>query len=136
MARVDYDQMAATYDRGRGLSLAVLEAWRAALAAWLLRASGRPVLDLGAGTGVFAAAIATWFDTSVVAVEPSAAMRRQAQQVRPHPRVAYVGGQAERLPLRDGAAAAPGCRPSSTTSATCPAAPESSAGSFIRGARC
>jgi ubiquinone/menaquinone biosynthesis C-methylase UbiE len=102
MARVDYDQMAATYDRGRGLSLAVLEAWRATLAAWLLPASGRPVLDLGAGTGVFAAAIATWFDTSVVAVEPSAAMRRQAQQVRPHPRVAYVGGRAERLPLRDG----------------------------------
>jgi len=102
MARVDYEQMAASYDRGRGMPLAALEGWRAALAAYLPAASGRPVLDLGAGTGLFAAAIATWFDAYVVAVEPSAAMRRRAQQVRPHPRVTYLGGRAERLPLGDG----------------------------------
>ena len=102
MARVDYDQMAARYDRGRALSLEGLEAWRAALAAWWPPPSGRPVLDLGSGTGLFATAIATWFDAHVVAVEPSAEMRRQAQQVRPHNRVAYLGGRAERLPLRDG----------------------------------
>jgi SAM-dependent methyltransferase len=102
MARVDYDQMAASYDRGRLLSLEGLEGWRAALAAWLPPPSGLPVLDLGAGTGLFAAAIATWFDARVVAVEPSAGMRRQARQARSHARVAYVGGQAERLPVRDG----------------------------------
>jgi hypothetical protein len=72
MARVDYDQMAASYDRGRALTLETREGWRAALA--------------------LAAAIATWFDTPVVAVERSAAMRRQAQQFRPHPRVAYLDG--------------------------------------------
>jgi len=102
MARVDYDQMAVRYDRGRALSLEGLEGWRAALAAWLPPPRGLPVLDLGAGTGLFATAIATWFDARVVAVEPSAGMRRQAQQVRAHARVAYVGGRAERLPLRDG----------------------------------
>jgi SAM-dependent methyltransferase len=101
MARVDYDQMAASYDRGRALSLEGLEGWRAALTAYLSPPSARPVLDLGAGTGLFADAIATWFDARVVAVEPSAGMRRQARQARWHPRVAYVGGQAERLPLRD-----------------------------------
>jgi hypothetical protein len=36
------------------------------------------VLDLGAGTGLFAAAIASWFDAEVVAVEPSAGMRRSS----------------------------------------------------------
>jgi ubiquinone/menaquinone biosynthesis C-methylase UbiE len=106
MARVDYDQMAAHYDRGRALSLEGLEGWRAALAAWLSATSGLPVLDLGAGTGLFATAIGAWFDTHVVAVEPSAGMRRQARQARAHARVAYVGGEAERLPLRDDSCAA------------------------------
>jgi SAM-dependent methyltransferase len=102
MARVDHDQMAASYDRGRGMPLAALEGWRAALAAYLPPASGRPVLDLGAGTGLFAAAIAGWFDAWVVAVEPSPEMRRQARLGHAHRRVASVGGAAERLPLRGG----------------------------------
>jgi len=59
MARVDYDQMAASYDHGRALSPEGLEGWRAALAAWLPPPDGLPVLDLGAGTGLFATAIAT-----------------------------------------------------------------------------
>ena len=102
MARVDYDRMAGVYDQGRALSVGGLEGWRAALAAWLPPPTGLPVLDLGAGTGLFATAIATWFDVGVVAVEPSAGMRRQARLARAHPRVAWVGGQAERLPFRDG----------------------------------
>ncbi|HZD71251.1 MAG TPA: methyltransferase domain-containing protein [Actinomycetes bacterium] len=101
MARVDYDRMAASYDRGRALSLDGLEGWRAALAAHLSPLRGLPVLDLGAGTGPFAAAIVRWFDAWVVAVEPSREMRRQARQARPDPRVRFVGGTAELLPLRD-----------------------------------
>jgi SAM-dependent methyltransferase len=41
----------------------------------------------------------------VVAVEPSAGMRVQAVCAHPHPRVAWVAGQAERLPLRDASCA-------------------------------
>jgi ubiquinone/menaquinone biosynthesis C-methylase UbiE len=106
MARVDYDQMAPSYELGRAMPLAALEDWRAALAAYLPAASGLPMLDLGAGTGLFATALATWFEVSVVGVEPSQEMRRHARQTRSHPRVAYVGGQAERLPLRDHCCAA------------------------------
>jgi SAM-dependent methyltransferase len=102
MVRVDYDEMAARYDRGRALPPEGLEGWRAAVAAWLPPPGGLPVLDLGAGTGLFADAIATWFGVGVVGVEPSTGMRHQAQQGRAHARVAWVGGQAERLPLRDG----------------------------------
>ena len=105
MARVDYDQMAASYDRGRLLSPEGLEGWRAALADWLPPASRRPVLDLGAGTGLFAAAIPGWFDVRVVGVEPSREMRRQAARAHAVAGVAYVGGEAERLPLRDGCCA-------------------------------
>jgi ubiquinone/menaquinone biosynthesis C-methylase UbiE len=101
MARVDYDQMASSYEHGRAMPLDALEDWRAALAAYLPPASRLPVLDLGAGTGLFATALATWFEVRVVGVEPSAAMRRLARAARSHPRVAYLGGEAARLPLRD-----------------------------------
>ena len=106
MARVDYDRMAVSYDRGRGMPLEGLEGWRAALAAYLPPASGLPVLDLGAGTGLFAAAIVTWFDARVVGVEPSQEMRQQARRARADARVAWVGGEAERVPLRDGSCGA------------------------------
>jgi hypothetical protein len=60
------DQLAAVYDRDRAVPLDALEPWRAALAAYLPPASGLPVLDLGAGTGLFAAAIARWFGAPAV----------------------------------------------------------------------
>jgi ubiquinone/menaquinone biosynthesis C-methylase UbiE len=94
--------MAAGYDAGQALSPKGLEGWRAALADYLPPPSALPVLDLGAGTGLFATAIVGWFDAGVVAVEPSEGMRRQARRARPHRRVAWIGGRAERLPLRDG----------------------------------
>jgi ubiquinone/menaquinone biosynthesis C-methylase UbiE len=102
VALVDYDQLAAVYDDDRAQPLEAMEPWRRALAAYLPPVSGLPVLDLGAGTGLFAVAIARWFDTAVVAVEPSQGMRQQAHAKRAHPLVAFVGGRGERLPLRDG----------------------------------
>jgi SAM-dependent methyltransferase len=100
MARVDYDRMAADYLEGRTLPAAGMESWRGAIAPWLPTGAGGPVLDLGAGTGQFAAAIAGWFGVGVVAVEPSSGMRRAARAFA-HPGVAWIGGRAERLPLRD-----------------------------------
>jgi SAM-dependent methyltransferase len=103
MARVDYDRMAPDYLEGRALPPDGMEPWRAAIAPWLpaARVGRSPVLDLGAGTGQFAAAIAGWFGVEVVAVEPSAGMRAQAVRANSHPGVAWVAGRAERLPLDD-----------------------------------
>jgi ubiquinone/menaquinone biosynthesis C-methylase UbiE len=107
MARVDYDRMAADYVEGRVLPPEGMEPWRAAIAPWVQGEAGgeSPVLDLGAGTGQFAAAIAGWFGVEVVAVEPSGGMRAQAARVHPHPGVRWVAGVAERLPLGDRACA-------------------------------
>jgi SAM-dependent methyltransferase len=107
MARVDYDRMAADYLEGRALPAEGMAPWRAAIQAWLPgeRAGRSPALDLGAGTGQFAAAIAGWFGIEVVAVEPSAGMRAQAVRSNPHPGVSWVGGRGERLPLRAAACA-------------------------------
>src|SRR4029450_9490965 len=59
-----------------------------------------PVLDPGAGTGQFAAAIADWFGVRVVAVEPSGGMRAQGTRANGRPGVHWGAGGGERLPLR------------------------------------
>jgi SAM-dependent methyltransferase len=107
MARVDYDQMAPDYLEGRALPPQGMEPWREAIRRWLpTGGAGRsPVLDLGAGTGQFAAAIAGWFGVAVVAVEPSRGMRAQAARAHRHPDVAWVAGVGERLPLGHGTCA-------------------------------
>src|SRR5438034_1390159 len=70
MPRIDYDgRIATVYDRGRAVPLDGLAAWRAALAHYLPPESGLPMLDLGAGTGLFAVALAEWFGVDVIAVE-------------------------------------------------------------------
>lgn len=103
MARVDYDRMAPAYVTGRALPPEGMAPWRDAIRPWLPRDLGdrSPVLDLGAGTGQFAAAIAGWFGVEVVAVEPSGGMRAQAARAFPHGGVRWVAGLAERLPLGD-----------------------------------
>jgi ubiquinone/menaquinone biosynthesis C-methylase UbiE len=103
MLRIDYDgRIATVYDRGRAVPLDGLAAWRAALAHYLPPASGLPVLDVGAGTGLFAVALAEWFGVDVIAVEPAAAMRREALRRRQHPRVTYLAGHAAAIPVGDG----------------------------------
>ena len=98
MSFVDYDRAAARYDAGRGLSDDTLECWCRAVAARLAPA-GATIADVGAGTGIFAAAWRAWGARAVVAVDPSDAMRRQAAR-RVGAGVSVVGGRAEALPLR------------------------------------
>jgi SAM-dependent methyltransferase len=56
------------------------------------------LVDIGAGTGAFAAAFSDWFDLSVLAVEPSAAMRDQIPRT---PAIQVLEGNASALPLPD-----------------------------------
>lgn len=94
MSRIDYNERAAAaFQACRLLPPAGLAAWRAAIARQLQPRPGMRVLDVGAGTGMWATALAAWFGVSVVAVEPSAAMR--ARCACP----AVIGGDAIALPL-------------------------------------
>jgi len=54
------------------------------------------MVDIGAGTGQFAVAFSDWFGLSVVAVEPSAAMREQIPRT---PAIRVLAGDAGALPL-------------------------------------
>ena len=104
VGRVDYDQrLHRAYRAGRTLSAETGRLWMQALARRLGKTpSPRTILDLGAGTGRFSALLADAFDARVVAVEPSAKMRAEAEQGSAHPRVAYRDGSAEAIPAAAG----------------------------------
>jgi SAM-dependent methyltransferase len=94
MSRIDYDdRAAAAFLACRQVPPAGLDHWRAAITRHLAPTPGMRVLDLGAGTGRWAAALASWLDINVVAVEPSAAMRARSSCP------AMIGGDALALPL-------------------------------------
>ncbi|MGP8060198.1 MAG: class I SAM-dependent methyltransferase [Acidimicrobiales bacterium] len=101
MARVDYDRVAAAYQVGRAKTPDDLGAWRAVIAAHL-PTTGGPVLDLGAGTGIWTRALGVWFGVPVLAVEPSLGMRRTGAASGVGPCGRYIAGRAEALPLADG----------------------------------
>ena len=94
MARTDYNDAAAeAFQASRELRPDALSEWRAAIARHLAPWPGMRVLDLGAGTGTWATALATWYSISVVAVEPSPATRGRSRCLR------MLGGHATALPL-------------------------------------
>ncbi|OKI49613.1 class I SAM-dependent methyltransferase [Micromonospora sp. CB01531] len=97
MARIAYDdEAAAAFEATRHIPDQGLAAWRAAVTRHLDPRPGARVLDLGAGTGRWAAAFTDWYDDlDVIAVEPSAAMRARCV----HPRV--LPGDAANIPLPD-----------------------------------
>jgi ubiquinone/menaquinone biosynthesis C-methylase UbiE len=101
MARIDYDRVAADYARSRALSLEAMADWRTAVARRLPGGDALGVLDVGSGAGSFAFAFAEWFGARVLGVDPSAGMLHEACMAYAHERVAYVRGDAERLPVRD-----------------------------------
>ena len=111
MARISYDdQTAAAYKASREIPRDGLAEWREAVRRHLTPSPGMTLVDIGAGTGVFATAFSDWFGLSVLAVEPSAAMRAQiparpARPARPgrprRPGIQVLEGQASALPLPD-----------------------------------
>lgn len=99
MARISYDeQTAAAFKAVREVPRDGLSEWREAVRRHLRPSQGMTLVDIGAGTGAFAAAFSDWFDLSVLAVEPSAAMR---DQIVLTPAIQVLEGNASALPLPD-----------------------------------
>ena len=102
MARIRYDeQTAAAFKAVREVPRDGLSEWREAVRRHLRPSQGMTLVDIGAGTGAFAAAFSDWFDLTVLAVEPSAAMRDQIPQ---RPAIQVLEGDASALPLPDASA--------------------------------
>lgn len=99
MARISYDEgTAAAYKEVREIPRDGLSDWREAVRRHLRPSAGMTLVDIGAGTGQFAAAFSDWFDLSVVAIEPSAAMR---DQIPRSPAIEVLEGDVCSLPLPD-----------------------------------
>jgi ubiquinone/menaquinone biosynthesis C-methylase UbiE len=97
MARISYDvQTAVAYKAVREVPRDGLSEWREAVRRHLHPLHGMTLVDIGAGTGAFSAAFSDWFDLSVVAVEPSAAMRARIPRT---PAIQALEGAAGALPL-------------------------------------
>jgi ubiquinone/menaquinone biosynthesis C-methylase UbiE len=101
---VDYEHsdVARRYSQGRGLPDSVLDRWRTKVVPLLPPRARLQVLDLGAGTGIFARAWPCWHPCRVVALEPAAAMRAEMVQQGVSGSVRVVAGRGERLPLHQG----------------------------------
>jgi SAM-dependent methyltransferase len=104
MPEVDYQRtdVARRYSQGRELPDDVLDRWGAAVRPYLPSRPGLRVLDLGAGTGIFARAWPSWTSCGVVAVEPAAGMRAELAQHGTGVPVQAAAGRAEQVPLRSG----------------------------------
>ena len=99
MARISYDERtAAAFRAVREVPHDGLWEWREAVRRYLRPSQGMTLVDIGAGTGAFAAAFSDWFALRVLAVEPSAAMRDQIPQ---SPAIQVFEGNASALPLPD-----------------------------------
>jgi ubiquinone/menaquinone biosynthesis C-methylase UbiE len=98
VARVDYDREAVRYQAGRGVRLEDLDEWRDAVSRFL-PAGSDPLLDVGAGTGIWLRAFSSWFDRPVVGLEPSRGMREVATHEGLGAGV-MIAGRAQQIPLR------------------------------------
>jgi ubiquinone/menaquinone biosynthesis C-methylase UbiE len=102
MARIAYDdETAAAFKAVREVPRDGLGEWREAIRRHLSPLPGMTVVDIGAGTGVFATAFSDWFGLRVLAVEPSAAMRAQIPR---RPGIEVREGDASAIRLPDGSA--------------------------------
>jgi ubiquinone/menaquinone biosynthesis C-methylase UbiE len=102
MARISYDEPTAeAFKAVREVPRDGLSEWREAVRRHLRPSPGMTLVDIGAGTGAYAAAFSDWFDLDVVAVEPSVAMRAQVPRTRA---IRVLAGDAGALPLRDASA--------------------------------
>jgi ubiquinone/menaquinone biosynthesis C-methylase UbiE len=76
-----------------------MDLWREVLGRYIDPADCPTILDLGAGTGAYSEFLGEAFEATVLAVEPSERMRQVAQREHAHPRVTYLAGRAEVIPL-------------------------------------
>ena len=101
--KYDETDQAQRYDAARAMSRA---AQRRSLEPLhpLLPNPVRMVVDLGCGTGRFSAALAEEFGAPVLGVDPARTMLEKARENVSHPRVTFTHGEADAIPLPDGAA--------------------------------
>ncbi|HIJ72504.1 MAG TPA: class I SAM-dependent methyltransferase [Candidatus Hydrogenedentes bacterium] len=90
------------YNAARALPAETMGLWLDALVRRVPTREINTVLDMGCGTGRFSASLSDQFGAIVVGADPSQKMLAEARRTVEHPRVKFLIGSAEHLPLNDG----------------------------------
>jgi ubiquinone/menaquinone biosynthesis C-methylase UbiE len=101
VSHVAYDDVGRDFDAVRDRRPDAQQVWCERVRRYLSEPPPVAIVDVGSGTGIWSKALADSFGCRVHAVEPSDGMRARAAVAHPHPRVDYVAGHAEALPLPD-----------------------------------
>ena len=101
VSHVAYDEVGRDFDAVRDRRPEAQRVWCERVRRYLADPPPQTIVDVGSGTGIWSKALADSFGSRVHAVEPSEGMRAHASAAHPHPRVDYVAGNAEALPLPD-----------------------------------
>jgi ubiquinone/menaquinone biosynthesis C-methylase UbiE len=102
---VDYDRVQhQTYAQGRALPVDAIRHYMATFGQHLPARRPLTGVDLGSGTGRFTPALAEAFGGPVHGVEPADGMRNAAEAGGRRPKVSYLAGRAEAIPLPDATA--------------------------------
>jgi ubiquinone/menaquinone biosynthesis C-methylase UbiE len=102
-AAYENPELAAAYEDGNRMPEASLRAWADLITCFSPRTPAEAV-EIGAGTGMFCDALVRYGRArQVMGVEPSAEMLSRARALHPDPRIAYVEGDATRVPTQDDA---------------------------------
>lgn len=92
-------RLARVYQRGNEMPPTSVRAWVDVVTSF--GPAPEFTIDVGTGTGMFAAALAELPGSKLtIGVDPSAAMLAEARRFSSHPRVRYVAGEAGALPAR------------------------------------
>jgi len=105
LAPVDYNRVQHQgYAQGRALPADAISHYMATFGDYL--PARRPLVgvDLGSGTGRFTPALAEAFGGPLYGVEPADGMRQAGEVGSRHPKVSYLAGRAEAIPLPDATA--------------------------------
>ena len=103
--RYDSTDIPDSYVEGRRLPQDTLTLWLEAISRRARIGSQATILDVGCGTGRFSKPLSEHFGARLVGVDPSLRMLTQARELNSSPRIVYLWGKAEELPVADGAVA-------------------------------
>lgn len=102
--RAVFDSIAGRYDRMNDLmSFGIHRLWKRRLAREAMPARGMAV-DLAGGTGDVARLLAARGHPFVLVCDPALPMMEEGRKRAAHPRIAWVAGEGERMPVADGKA--------------------------------
>jgi ubiquinone/menaquinone biosynthesis C-methylase UbiE len=101
VSKVHYDAIGRDFDAVRDRRSDGQRIWCDRVAAYLPDPPPPAIVDVGSGTGIWSRALADTFRSTVHGVEPSDGMRARAAEAHAHPRVRYLPGRADALPLDD-----------------------------------